>query len=209
MNRIQQFHAALMDAFTIDSMQRMLSFEMGQDLESIVSGGNKQAQFFDLIKWSAENNKLNDLAYAAYRTVPNNEKINEFFRQYGEIEFAPNQSIMSNPYVIDDPNQTIRDRLREVEIFLFGPKGSNGIRSQLKEVREDTSEIKETLNKILVQQNKAEEHRARIENRLSKLESPGPNSSIIWRIILAFLLILVSLAAFITIAAQFGIINAG
>lgn len=150
MNRIQQFHAALMDAFTIDSMQRMLSFEMGQDLESIVSGGNKQAQFFDLIKWSAEHDKLNDLAYAAYRTVPSNEKINEFFRKYGGIEFAPNQAIMSNPYVIDEPNQTIRDRLREVEIFLFGPKGSNGIRSQLNEVRADTAEIKETDRKSVV-----------------------------------------------------------
>jgi len=197
MEIVKQLHAALMDAFTIDDMDQLLRFEFDPpvEMESVVgSGGSKNAQFFDVIEWAARNSKLSDLAHAAYRIRSGNEKIRVFFETYGKINFAPNQATTNNPYVIDEsPTQTLRDRVREIELLLRGFDGNNGFQSQLKELRREVAEMQKTLNQVLA--------------RLDRIESPGPSSSIIWRIILSVLLILVSSAAFITIAAQFGIIE--
>ena len=80
----QQLQEALIDAFPNKaSLERMLSFELDKNLDTIASEGNLSQKIFDLIKTAQAENWAEDLVSAARRANPGNQSLKDFAQSLG------------------------------------------------------------------------------------------------------------------------------
>jgi hypothetical protein len=77
----QQLQHALLSAFSSDTLKQMLFFELGESLETIVSGGNLADTVFGLIRWAVAQGRLDDLIAGARSFNPGNADLQAFVEQ--------------------------------------------------------------------------------------------------------------------------------
>jgi hypothetical protein len=73
---------ALLSAYTYDSLERMLFFELGKQLEHIAPRDNLQQVIFKVITTAEKDGWTNDLVHAAHDANPGNVKMKRFVGQY-------------------------------------------------------------------------------------------------------------------------------
>ncbi len=74
----EEFQAALMDAFTKESLAQMVSMKLDERLEDIVPDGSMRFITFNLIQEFAKQDRVLDLAEAALKANPNNSLLKAF-----------------------------------------------------------------------------------------------------------------------------------
>ncbi len=73
---IGALQAALLDAFTLDTMRQMTRIYLDAELEDIAGGSDFSGITFNLIAWAERNGRLPDLLDGALAAVPGNAKLN-------------------------------------------------------------------------------------------------------------------------------------
>lgn len=74
---LKPLQEALVEAFTVSELERMVRLEMGIDLESIAGAGSKQDIVFDLVRWADRRDRLPELVLAARRQNDGNLALQE------------------------------------------------------------------------------------------------------------------------------------
>ena len=72
---IGALQAALLDAFTLDTMRQMTRIYLDAELEDIAGGSDFSGITFNLIAWAERNGRLPDLLNGALAAVPGNAKL--------------------------------------------------------------------------------------------------------------------------------------
>ncbi len=80
---LEQLQKALSDAFSLATLERMVTFKLHKDLYDYAAPGNKQDVIFDLLDAATRENFVEELIVGARAFNPNNETLREFARQYG------------------------------------------------------------------------------------------------------------------------------
>lgn len=78
----KQLNQALLSAYTYDSLERMLYFELGKHMQLIAPPGNLQIVVFSVITTAEREGWTNDLVYAAHDANPGNPDLKLFTSQY-------------------------------------------------------------------------------------------------------------------------------
>ena len=76
----EELQEALLSAFTLDTLRRMVRFGLDESLEQIAGPGNLRAVVFDLVDWAQREGRLPDLLQAAHKAAPGNARLNAFLR---------------------------------------------------------------------------------------------------------------------------------
>jgi hypothetical protein len=77
-----ELHGALLDAFTPASLQQMLRFALGAELDHIAGGPNFGAVVAELIGWARRGGRLPELVQAAHAAVPGNARLTAVLRSF-------------------------------------------------------------------------------------------------------------------------------
>lgn len=80
---LEQLQKALSDAFTLQTLQRMVAYKLKADLYDYAGQGNKQQVIFELLDAARREGFLEKLVAGAREANPGNEILREFARQYG------------------------------------------------------------------------------------------------------------------------------
>lgn len=80
---LQQLHQALSDAYTLHTLERMVTFKLERDLYDLAAPGNKQQVIFELLAAAQREGFLEKLIVGARAFNPGNEGLRDFSRQYG------------------------------------------------------------------------------------------------------------------------------
>jgi hypothetical protein len=76
--QLKRCHEALMSAFDQAGLERMVKFEMNEDLDAIAGGDTLTARIFELLEWAQRHGRLTELLQGAINTVPGNPKLKPF-----------------------------------------------------------------------------------------------------------------------------------
>lgn len=153
-----QLYEALMSAFTPAEMKMLLHNRLEQlDIDAIATG-NKSEQFHDVVLYAERHSRLGDLIVAAFMERSANEKVEAVFRRYtGELSKrrGGGRIMTEQPYNIDR-SQSFEDRLRAVEdvakenrVRLRGWDGSNGLESEVRELKKQLTELNRKMDDAL------------------------------------------------------------
>jgi hypothetical protein len=82
----RQFYEALLDAFDLNGLTRMVSFELNESLNLIAGGSSTSDIVFNLIQWAERTNRTKDLLQGALAENPNNHLLNKFAQEVGFLE---------------------------------------------------------------------------------------------------------------------------
>lgn len=141
--RRKQLHAALLDAFTLDEMERLLAF-MGGERRDLPEGRNKEAIFFELVEQAWREGWMLDLAKAAYEARAANEKVKAFAENHLRTVFAelrPARSsqrrFMNEHEYIPDEGTKLSDRVQRIEFQLSGFNGYRGMIGELQQLKDE------------------------------------------------------------------------
>jgi len=80
---LEQLQNAMAEAFTLQTLQRMVAYKLRADLYDYAGQGNKQQVIFELLDAAKREGFLEKLVAGAREANPGNEKLREFARQYG------------------------------------------------------------------------------------------------------------------------------
>ena len=80
--REKQLHEALVDAFTKDTMERLLHFELDIRLDTISLGTDTMTLFFDVIRDLARSGRIDDLISAAFKANSGNKRLHAFVSEF-------------------------------------------------------------------------------------------------------------------------------
>lgn len=80
---LEQLQRALSDAFTLQTLQRMVAYKLKADLYDYAGQGNKQQVIFELLDAARREGFVEKLVLGAREFNPGNETLREFARQYG------------------------------------------------------------------------------------------------------------------------------
>ncbi|MBL8294401.1 MAG: ATP-binding protein [Bryobacterales bacterium] len=75
MTRNETIHEALSNAFSIDSLRRMLANKLDRDLDNYAAQGDKRQVIFELLQAARRENFLDDLIAAAQEANPGNDQL--------------------------------------------------------------------------------------------------------------------------------------
>ncbi len=73
--QLEQFYAATVAAFKLDSLKRVVQFRLGVPLENIIQPGDFKSVVFDLITWAEREGKLRKLIKAIKEHLPDKPQI--------------------------------------------------------------------------------------------------------------------------------------
>jgi hypothetical protein len=80
--QLEQLHAALLDAFrSHDSLERMVGFKLGENLEEIAGKGPLAVVVYRLVEWADSEGRLGDLLRGARAQNPGNEHLHRLAEQ--------------------------------------------------------------------------------------------------------------------------------
>lgn len=103
----QQFHSALIDAFSKSELERLVNFYLDESLDNFTGKGSISDIVFELIRWAERKGRVEDLVNAALAENSTNQLLKDFSQQLN----AFNQSDSSTPPVTSSntstPNPTI------------------------------------------------------------------------------------------------------
>ena len=80
---LEQLHLALSEAFTLQTLARMVTFKLQKDLWDYAAPGNKQQVIYELLDAAQREGFLEQLVLGARVFNPNNDKLREIARSYG------------------------------------------------------------------------------------------------------------------------------
>lgn len=84
--KIKELEKALLSAYPArSSLERMLMFELDENLNHICSDSNHTNTVFELIKWSIAHGKIDNLIEGANSNNSGNELMKAFYREYKDI----------------------------------------------------------------------------------------------------------------------------
>jgi hypothetical protein len=86
---LQQFHRALLDAFSLQRFDEMLSFQLSKRREVIALGDDQQAIVFRVIAAAEDESWTAGLLLAALTTRPEHTRLREFAQQFGLSPTTP------------------------------------------------------------------------------------------------------------------------
>lgn len=136
--RLDRLYDAIMSAFTVAEMERLLRSELEIDMATIATTGNKSEQFFEVVQAAERGGWLHSLAVAAFKERSGNEKIQLFFDDYiGHMAKGSSRSgriMLDGPYTYDNTDSSLRERVRNLEIRVSGIDGDNGIEARLRAI---------------------------------------------------------------------------
>ncbi len=115
-------HKALMEAFTLEGLARMLQYQMGLDLETISTASDKEAVVAKLVRTAAAEGWLRGLVAAAFAANPGNEKLGALMRMMQMRSEAP----MPTHRPPGDEKGDMDERVTDLE-YLMGTRGINGV----------------------------------------------------------------------------------
>jgi hypothetical protein len=84
----QLLNEALLSAYTYQSLERMLFFQLGRNLQHIVGPGNLKQVVFEVITTAEMEGWTNDLVHAAHDANPGNPLMKRFAAQYVRFQGA-------------------------------------------------------------------------------------------------------------------------
>lgn len=113
----RQFYEALLDAFDLNSLTRMVSFELNENLSLIAGGSSTADTIFNLIQWAERTNKTRDLINGALAENSKNHLLNKFAQDVGFLE-----SITSISEEGATPAIEKRDKIFEILSSIPGPQ---------------------------------------------------------------------------------------
>lgn len=137
MHRVARLHAALIDAFTIEDLNQMLTYSFNKRLEDFTnSNALKSEQFLDVIDSSIANGWFYELANEARNSNPGNEKLNAFYQDF--VRPWLSEHTLKTERVKDVPSEYLSSknhgglagRIRDLEVIVRGPDGRNGLRDK-------------------------------------------------------------------------------
>ncbi len=110
----ENLYEALLDAFPDKhTLEKMVRFQLEQNLEAIAGGDNNSERIFKLITWVRAKGKLTELIMGAYKDNPDNPKLKAFYENY------QNHSIIS----IIIPSDEIKIIEKSNHVSLEEPEG--------------------------------------------------------------------------------------
>lgn len=79
----RHLHAALVSGYNLNSLERMMSAELGERMDLIATtSGNFRDVVDDVIRWAVSHSQVSDLIEGAYNSNPTNEAIQALRRDY-------------------------------------------------------------------------------------------------------------------------------
>jgi hypothetical protein len=79
--RLADLHAALMHAFpTVAALERVVQFELDQNLQSITSGRSLQEVAFELIRWADATGRMSALVEGALKQNPTSPALKQLVK---------------------------------------------------------------------------------------------------------------------------------
>lgn len=129
---LEQLQQALSNAFTLQTLQRMVAYKVGADLYDYAAPGNKQQVIFELIDAAVRVGFVEKLVLGAREFNPGNETLRTFAVQYGlestrkntqEFERVINES-KSNLPPVDFRQRIFEAELRVCKIEMSLPGGT-------------------------------------------------------------------------------------
>ncbi|MCB0086360.1 MAG: hypothetical protein KDE54_00475 [Caldilineaceae bacterium] len=144
MNYENELHKALVGAFTLEGLERMLRYQMGLELESISRAGDKEAVVATLVRTAGREGWLFGLIQAAYQANPGNERLQFLLRSpqiQKMLKTEPQGVRVVAPSAV---NQSVEDRVTEIE-FLLGTRGFNGLMRKVQSNEDRLIRIEEAL----------------------------------------------------------------
>jgi hypothetical protein len=93
-SRRRQLHAALLSAFPdVESLTRMVSFQLGENLNTFTPSGTTLADVvFHLIQWAESRSAVVELVVAARTANPDNTDLGAIARQLGVTALVPSDA---------------------------------------------------------------------------------------------------------------------
>jgi Effector-associated domain 1 len=139
-----ELHKALIEAFTVEGLERMLRYQMGLDLETISTASDKESVVTAVVSTAAREGWLRGLVNAAFESNPGNEKL-QSLKRISHTQKAP----YMQPYEVyrpvdGDGKRGLDDRVTELE-FLIGSRGVNGIMKSVQRLDERMQRIESSL----------------------------------------------------------------
>ena len=146
MERVKQFHQALMDAFTSDELDMLLRHGFDKRLDKFTSDKKpKDSMFLDVIDASVAGGWMLELAEQAFMERSGNEKIRAFYENHVDRRFHDDhpprrrtvkqkprrRTVEQKPYYLPESND-ISERVRMLEILWRGVDGYNGALSKIR-----------------------------------------------------------------------------
>jgi V8-like Glu-specific endopeptidase len=116
---LEQLQKALSDAFTLQTLQRMVAFKLHKDLYDIAAPGNKQQVIFELLDAASREGFLEKLVAGAREFNPGNETLREFARQYGMESTGKSTRELERIIDATKPNlapESFREKIFEAEL---------------------------------------------------------------------------------------------
>ena len=83
-HRAEMLHQALLGAFNVSSLRRMLRFRLSKQLDHLVTVADFKTTVFDLIEVAEREGWVIDLTLAAHQDNPNNQRLSTFAKQFEE-----------------------------------------------------------------------------------------------------------------------------
>ena len=87
--KLEEIHAALLDAFTHASLRQMVRFQLDQQLERIAVGDSYDEIVFELVEWAERNDRLTDLLHGACAANPSNQRLQRLAQRRRAAEAPP------------------------------------------------------------------------------------------------------------------------
>lgn len=137
MERVKQFHQALLDAFTSDELDMLLRHGFDKRLDKFTSDKKpKDSMFLDVIDASVAGGWMLELAEQAFLERSGNEKIRAFYENHVDRRFHDDhpprrRTVEQKPYYLPESND-ISERVRMLEILWRGVDGYNGALSKIR-----------------------------------------------------------------------------
>ena len=151
---LRKINEALLGAYDIESLSRLVKFELGEDLGAIVDISDFTATVFHLTAWAEKNGKLRILVDAAKQERPNNEALQSLdipllrktILSQGGSDLMSFQAV--NLEVLTHHVRDLQEKVKELKQILTGPTGANGVNSISRQNQRDIKDISERLTRI-------------------------------------------------------------
>lgn len=133
---LEEVHAAILSGYTLDSLKRMLSFELNRELSDITnSTKGMKAIAFSVVATANREAWLGDLIDAMQRSNPDNESVSNLrYQDVGNQQY-------------DDRFSRIEHDLHDLKAALFGIEGmsKSGLVYTITELHRQTEQLEATV----------------------------------------------------------------